>query len=318
MTERPIPFEVVHVPVMAKEVLDLLQCKPGGVYVDGTVGLGGHTQAILEKILPGGMLIGLDRDRESLEKAIARLKPFADKCRLFHDNFKNLPLILNNLGVQSVDGILLDLGVSSYQLLSPERGFSFQSNVLLDMRMDRNQQWTAADLVNNLPEEELADLIYGYGEERFSRRIAAAIVEERQKTPVTRCSQLAAIISRAFKVRGHQTIHPATRTFQALRIAVNEELEGLEELLTEAFNFLKPGGRIAVIAFHSLEDRIVKRSFRKLAGQCICEAPPELCTCPRINAAKLITSRPLTPGPEELASNMRARSARLRSVERIG
>ena len=317
MTERLNCPDAEHIPVMAKEVLNLLQCKPGGVFVDGTVGLGGHSQAILEKIQPGGLLIGLDRDKESLEKALVRLKPFADSCRLVHDNFKNLPLILNNLGAKSVDGILLDLGVSSYQLLSPERGFSFQSDVMLDMRMDRTQQWTAADLVNNMPEDELADLIYTYGEERFSRRIAASIVRERQIAPITRCSQLAAIISRAFKVRGHQTIHPATRTFQALRIAVNEELEGLDKLLIEAFGFLKTGGRIVAIAFHSLEDRIVKKAFRKLAGQCICEAPPELCTCPREAVAKLITSRPLAPSSEELAANMRARSARLRSLERL-
>jgi 16S rRNA (cytosine1402-N4)-methyltransferase len=317
MTERIINPDFEHIPVMAKEVIELLQCKPGGIFVDGTVGLGGHSQAILEKIQPGGLLIGVDRDKESLESAHARLKPFGESCRLFHDNFKNLPLILNNLATNLVDGILIDLGVSSYQLLSPERGFSFQSDAMLDMRMDRSQQWTAADLINNMPEGELADIIYQYGEERYSRRIAAAIVQERQKSPITRCSQLAAIVSRAFKVRGHQAIHPATRTFQALRIAVNEELDGLDELLIEAFGFLKPGGRMAVIAFHSLEDRIVKRTFRKLAGQCICEAPPELCVCPRVEAANLLTSRPITPSSEELAINARSRSARLRALERL-
>jgi 16S rRNA (cytosine1402-N4)-methyltransferase len=317
MTENLKSPDAEHIPVMAKEALDFLQCKPGGIYVDATVGLGGHALAILEQIQPGGMLIGIDRDKESIEKAYARLKPFGESFRLFHDNYKNLSLILNNLAVNSVDGILLDLGVSSYQLLSPERGFSFQSDVMLDMRMDRTQQWTAADLVNNMSERELADIIYRYGEERLSRRIAAAIVQEREKAPITRCSQLAAIISRVFKIRGHQAIHPATRTFQALRIAVNEELEGLEELLAEAFSFLKPGGRMAVIAFHSLEDRIVKRTFRKLAGQCVCDAPPELCTCPRRAVAGILTSRPMTPGPEELSVNVRARSARMRSVERI-
>ncbi len=306
-----------HIPVMRKEVLDLLQCKPGGVYVDATVGLGGHSQGILERIQPGGLLIGIDRDRESLDIAQARLKPFSGSYRLLHDNYKNLPLILNNLSTRPVDGILLDLGVSSYQLLSLERGFSFQSDVMLDMRMDRTQQWTAADLVNNMSEAELADIIYRFGEERLSRRIAAAIVQERSKAPITRCAQLAAIISRTFRVRGHQGIHPATRTFQALRIAVNEELEGLEELLLEAFGFLKSGGRIVVIAFHSLEDRIVKRAFRKLAGQCVCDAPPELCICPRQALASLLTPRPMTPSPEELAANPRARSARLRSLERI-
>jgi 16S rRNA (cytosine1402-N4)-methyltransferase len=262
-------------------------------------------------------LIGIDRDKESLEKAEVRLQAFAQSLRLLHDNYKNLPLILNNLAGPPVDGILVDLGVSSYQLLSPERGFSFQSDVMLDMRMDRTQQWTAADLVNNLAENELADIIYRYGEERLSRRIAAAIVQERHKIPITRCTQLAEVISRVLRVRGHQGIHPATRTFQALRIAVNQELEGLEEFFSDAFGFLKPGGRMVVIAFHSLEDRIVKRVFRRLAGQCVCEAPPELCTCPRQQLAGLITHRPMTPGPEELAANPRSRSARLRSLERL-
>jgi 16S rRNA (cytosine1402-N4)-methyltransferase len=317
MSDPPIDPGSEHVPVMLKEVLELLQCKPGGIYVDATVGMGGHTLQILERIQPGGQLIGIDRDKESLLKAESRLKSSGSSLRLFHDNYKNLPLILNNLGKHPVDGILLDLGVSSYQLLSPERGFSFQSDVKLDMRMDRTQQWTAADLVNKLSEAELADLIYRYGEERLSRRIAAAIVQERRKAPITRCNQLAGIISRVFKVRGHQGIHPATRTFQALRIAVNEELEGLEEFLYEGFGFLKSGGRMIVIAFHSLEDRIVKKAFRRLAGQCVCEAPPELCTCPRQESARLITPRPMTPGTEELASNPRARSARLRAVERI-
>jgi 16S rRNA (cytosine1402-N4)-methyltransferase len=298
-------------------VLELLQCRPGGLYVDATIGLGGHAQEILQRIQPGGLLIGIDRDKESLEKVERRLKPFGGSFRLLHDNYKNLPLILSNLASRPVDGILVDLGVSSYQLLSPERGFSFQSDVMLDMRMDRTQQWTAADLVNKLSEAELADIIYQYGEERLSRRIAASIVQERRKAPITRCSQLADVISRVFRVRGHQAIHPATRTFQALRIAVNEELEGLEEFFAEAFGFLKPSGRMVVIAFHSLEDRIVKRTFRKLAGQCVCDAPPELCTCPRQALANLITPRPMTPGPEELASNPRARSARLRSLERI-
>ncbi len=317
MTDHLEARDPEHIPVMPKEALDLLRCKPGGTYVDATVGLGGHTEMILEKIQPGGQLIGIDRDKESLEKVQVRLKHYAQSLRLLHDNYKNLPLILNNLAGPAVDGILIDLGVSSYQLLTPERGFSFQSDVMLDMRMDRTQQWTAADLVNKLSETELADIIYRYGEERLSRRIAAAIVQERRKTPITRCSQLAEIISRVLRVRGHQPIHPATRTFQALRIAVNEELEGLEEFLGEAFGFLKPGGRMVVIAFHSLEDRIVKRAFRKLAGQCVCEAPPELCTCPRQQLANLLTPRPMVPGPEELAANPRARSARLRSLERL-
>jgi 16S rRNA (cytosine1402-N4)-methyltransferase len=302
---------------MLREALDFLRCRPGGIFVDATVGMGGHALGILERCRPGGLLVGIDRDKESLDRASARLKPYSGSFRLFHDNYKNLPLILNNLAAGPVDGILLDLGVSSYQLLSPERGFSFQTDVMLDMRMDRSQQWTAADLVNSLSEGELADILYRYGEERLSRRIAAAIVRERTKAPIARSSQLAEIINRIFKVRGHQGVHPATRTFQALRIAVNQELEGLEDFLNEACGFLKTGGRLVVIAFHSLEDRIVKRAFRRLAGQCVCDAPPELCTCPKQAAACLLTPRPVTPGPEELAANPRARSARLRSLERI-
>jgi len=310
-------FAPEHLPVMREEVLQYLQCRPGGIYVDGTLGLGGHAWAILEKIEPGGLLIGLDRDKESLERARLHLQPYLDSTRLLHENFKNLPLVLNNLGIKPIDGILVDLGVSSYQLLVPERGFSFQSDAMLDMRMDRSQRLTAADLVNDLPEEQLADIIYRNGEERFSRRIAAAIVAAREAARITRCSQLAEIVSRACGGRGPRSIHPATRTFQALRIAVNQELEGLEEFLANALSYLKPGGRLVVISFHSLEDRIVKRSFRMLSGYCVCERPPDLCTCPRQTRARVVTPRPRTPGDAELATNPRARSAKLRALENI-
>jgi 16S rRNA (cytosine1402-N4)-methyltransferase len=312
--ERP---EISHTSVMVDEVLDMLHIKPNGVYVDGTVGLGGHSEAILGKIQPGGFLVGVDRDKESLAKAGERLKSFSDRFRLIHDNYKNLPLSLNRLAIGSVDGILLDMGVSSWQLLADERGFSFQSDAALDMRMDRTQYWTAADIVNETPESELADIIYQYGEERFSRRIAAAIVKEREIAPITGCAQLAGIISRVVPARGRQRIHPATKTFQALRIAANNELDGFEEFLMDITGFLKPGGRLAVSAFHSLEDRIVKRAFRRLAGQCVCDAPTELCRCDRRVSGKILTSRPITPGPEELAANPRARSARLRVMEKI-
>lgn len=306
-----------HSPVMLQEVLGLLKCTPGGIYVDATVGLGGHAQAILDHIQPGGLLIGLDRDSESLEKARVRLQPFSNRLRLLHENFKNLPLVLNNLAVGPLDGILVDLGISSHQLLSPERGFSFQSDSMLDMRMDRTQRITAADLVNNLSQDQLADVLYEYGEEKLSRRIAAAILAAREQGPITRCSQLAEIVSRVVRVRGFLSIHPATRTFQALRIAVNQELEGLEDFFIEALSFLKPGGRIAAISFHSLEDRIVKRAFRSLAGQCVCERPRELCTCPRVVRAVVTTPRAIKPGAAELEANPRARSARLRAVERV-
>jgi 16S rRNA (cytosine1402-N4)-methyltransferase len=304
-----------HVPVMRMEVLENLRCRRGGIYVDATLGLGGHAGTILEQIQPGGLLIGLDRDKESLEKARIYLSPFADSLRLSHENFKNLPLVLNHLGIGPIDGILVDLGVSSYQLLLQERGFSFQSEAPLDMRMDRTQRLTAADLVNELSEEELANVIYRYGEERYSRRIAAAIVAARELARIARCSQLAEIVSRAIRVKGERPIHPATRTFQALRIAVNQELEGLEVFFTNALSFLRPGGRLVVISFHSLEDRIVKRSFRMLAGYCVCERPPALCICPRQVRARIVTSRPVTPGSAELATNPRARSAKLRALE---
>ncbi len=306
-----------HVPVMLREALSFLRCKPGGIYVDATVGLGGHSQAILDQIQPDGLLIGLDRDKESLQKARERLLPRSANLRLMHENYKNLPLVLNNLAVGPIEGILIDLGVSSYQILSSERGFSFQSDSMLDMRMDRSQRLTAADLVNSLEEEQLADIIYKYGEERLSRRIAAAIVASREKGPITRCSQLAQIVSRAVRVRGFVNTHPATRTFQALRIAVNQELEGLEDFFIEALSFLKPGGRMVAISFHSLEDRIVKRAFRRLAGQCVCERPRELCICSREVRAEILTPRALRPRGVELEANPRSRSARLRAIARI-
>ncbi len=306
-----------HLPVLLRETLELLRCGPGAVFIDATLGLGGHALGILERILPDGMLIGIDRDQESLDRARRRLEPFKNNVRLFRDNFKNLPLVLNNLALREIDGILIDLGVSSYQLLAPERGFSFQSDDVLDMRMDRTQRLTAADLVNSLPQDQLADIIYRYGEERLSRRIAAAIVKARDEKPVTRCSQLAEIVAHVVRVRTFPTIHPATRTFQALRIAVNQELEGLEEFLTEALTFLKPGGRIAAISFHSLEDRIVKRAFRSLSGQCVCERAPELCICPRQERAILLTPRAVKPAAAELEINPRARSARLRALEKL-
>lgn len=306
-----------HNPVMLREALDQLQCRSGGIYVDATLGMAGHAQGMLQRTEPDGMLIGIDRDKNSLEIARSFLKPYENRVRLFHENFKNLPLILNNLSLGPIDGILVDLGVSSYQLLSAERGFSFHGEGMLDMRMDRSQRLTAADLVNELSQEQLADVIYKYGEERLSRKIAAAIAAEREKAQITRCSQLADIVARVLKVRGHGHIHPATRTFQALRIAVNQELEGLDSFFDEAVAYLKPGGRMVVIAFHSLEDRIVKTAFKRLSGQCICNRPAGLCVCPRQSVVRVITHRPLRAGAAELTENPRARSARMRSIERV-
>ena len=305
-----------HAPVLLRETIELLGCRPGRRYVDATVGLGGHAEAILERIQPGGVLLGLDRDEEALAIARRRLARYAASVRLLHENFKNLPLVLNNTGLRPVDGILADLGVSSFQLLSPERGFSFQADSMLDMRMDKSQRLTAADLLNSLNEDQLGDILRRYGEERYARRIARTIVAKRRKGAITRCLQLADLIRQSVPVRGAPAIHPATRTFQALRIAVNQELEGLEDFLIEAVTFLEPGGRLVVIAFHSLEDRIVKQAFRRLAGQCVCGRPVELCLCPRRRDVRLVTARAVKPGNEELSQNPRSRSARLRCVER--
>lgn len=304
---------IEHQPVLRPEVVQLLKAAEGGLFVDCTLGLGGHAEAILEAS-SGSRLIGIDRDSETLELARQQLLPFHDRIRLFAENFKNLPLILNRLEIGRVDGILVDLGVSSFQLLEPERGFSFLANGPLDMRMDRRQKLTAASLVNSLPESELADLFYRFGEEKRSRAIARAIGRERSKGELTTTEQLSRIVE---KINPRATrIHPATRVFQALRIAVNNELHGLDEFIRSAVPFLKQGGRIAVIAFHSLEDRIVKVTFNELAGRCVCEKSVELCLCPREKVIEIITRKPVCAAVSELAANPRSRSARLRVAEK--
>lgn len=308
--------EIAHTPVLLEEAVDLLSCAPGGLFVDATVGLGGHAERILEKIYPEGKLIGVDRDEESLSIARERLKKYGTRVELYHDNFKNLPLILNRLGHERVSGILVDLGVSSYQLLSPERGFSFQAEAPLDMRMNRSQKVTAAHLVNHLSEGELADLIYKYGEEPLARRIARSIVRFREKEAITKTTQLSSLIAKVSGSRSKR-IHPATRTFQALRIAVNDELTGLESFIAESVKFLKSGGRFVILSFHSLEDRIVKRAFRRLSGRCMCFLPPELCKCAKEVLIRPITKKPIRASEKEVMLNPRSRSVILRAAERI-
>lgn len=310
----------MHVSVLLKEIIDLLQPHPGGIYIDGTVGAGGHAAAILQESSPDGQLYGLDQDQDALEVAQRRLADFENREHLFHANFDRLAEIAHQYQIPPADGILLDLGVSSMQFDRPERGFSFQADGPLDMRMDPTSGQTAAELVNQLPEEELANLIYRYGEERRSRRIARAIVKAR---PVQRTVALAEIVAKAAGPQRHKTsrrrgatkTHPATRTFQALRIAVNDELGALERALPQAVKLLKPGGRLAVISFHSLEDRIVKLYFRQESQDCIC--PPEqlVCTCGHQATVKVITKKPIVPSSSELDQNPRARSAKLRVVE---
>ena len=285
-----------HAPVLLAECLGLLAVRPGGFYVDGTLGLGGHAAEVLRRSAPEGRLLGTDKDGETLARAKDNLASFGDRVRLVQADFREVPSLL---GGDRADGILLDLGVSSVQLDTAERGFSFQAEGPLDMRMDRSQGMTAAEVVNRTRERELADLIYGYGEERASRSIARAIVRARERGPIRTTAELADLVRRAAP-RSRPGLHPATRTFQALRIHVNRELEGLSAALESLAECLAPGGRLVVLAFHSLEDREVKQSFRGLAAR----------------GFRLLTKKPLRPGEAELRENPRSRSARLRGIAR--
>ncbi len=304
----------MHKSVLLQEIIEALQPHSNGIYIDATVGAGGHATALLKASAPDGQLFGLDQDQSALEIATRQLAQFGHRVHLFHANFEQLAQVAKDHQIPKADGLLLDLGVSSIQLDQPERGFSFQTDGPLDMRMDTTTGPTAADLVNRLPEDELANLIYRYGEERQSRRIARAIVKAR---PIERTVELAQVVAKASGSgrSGQAKIHPATRTFQALRIATNDELGALERTLPQAIECLKPGGRLAVISFHSLEDRIVKQYFKQESQDCIC--PPEqlVCICRHKATIDIITKRPITPSLSEIDENPRARSAKLRVVE---
>ena len=291
-----------HVPVLTAEVLSHLRPERGGLFVDCTVGLGGHARALLES--GATRLIGLDRDQDALSAARIALAPWADRVDLVHADYRALDHVLDARGVSQVDGALADLGVSSMQFDTPGRGFSFQRDEPLDMRMDRSTGDTAAELIARAGERELADTIYAYGEERFSRRIARAIVSARANTPIDTTLELATVVRRAIPSRGYQRIDPATRTFQALRIWVNRELEGLDRFLEVAARRLRVGARLVVLTFHSLEDRIVKHTFRALerGGDAM---------------LRVLTRKPLVPGDEEIRLNPRARSAKLRAAEKM-
>jgi 16S rRNA (cytosine1402-N4)-methyltransferase len=307
---------VDHMPVLLTEVLDFLRVRKEGIYVDCTQGSGGHSEEVLSQLEGTGQLIALDRDQEALDRARDRLGSHSKNLQVFHQNFKELPSLLSRLGIGAVDGCLLDLGVSSNQLDSPERGFSFRLEGPLDMRMDTRQETTAAQLLNECSAEELAEIFWRYGEEKAARRIATAIVEHRKSSKFYTTTDLAQIVEKVKGRRGRPRIHPATLVFQALRIEVNQELVGLEEFLKQAISLLAPQGRLVVISFHSLEDRIVKTVFRKEAGKCVCFHPAEFCTCPRVEQVRILTKKPVTPSPREIESNPRARSSKLRAVEK--
>lgn len=308
-------MEFHHKPVLFQETIDSLNIRPDGLYIDGTMGGGGHSEAILRR-LTTGMLLSIDQDPDAIKAAGERLKPYPNS-HIAQGNFCRMDELARQQGMDMVDGILLDIGVSSYQLDAPERGFSYHNNAPLDMRMSR-EGVSARDLVNTLSQKELAGIIFRYGEDKNANRIAGGICRAREETPIETTGQLAEIIKTSVPaaVRREQG-HPARKTFQALRIAVNGELDRLQEGLAAGFSILKPGGRFAVITFHSLEDRIVKQQMNDWCQGCICPKDFPVCVCGRKPQGKLLYKRGLTPSPEELEENPRARSARLRVIEKL-
>ena len=313
-----------HIPVLCDKVVDFLNPKPDGVYIDGTVGLGGHSAAILKTSAPDGRVIGIDLDIEALTVAESRLHAFGNRYSVINGNFAEMDVLLERHSVHAVDGILLDLGVSSLQLDTPHRGFSFNHTGPLDMRMDLEQgldsreqtTLTAMQVVNNSPMNVLVDIFKRYGEERFAKRIAGRVVQARQQEPITTTTQFAEIVKQAIPQKTFK-IHPATRVFQALRIHVNAELENLGTGLEVAISLLKPGGCLCVITFHSLEDRIVKRYFQMCAKTCVCPPKTPICICEHSRSVEIITKRPVLPGVAEIQYNPRSRSAKLRVVRKL-
>ena len=306
-------LELHHTPVMIPEIIQALKAHPGGRYIDGTLGEGGHSKSILNAIEPGGQILGLDADAEAITVATERLMEHGDAFLAINTNFRDIRATALKYEFVPVHGVLFDLGVSSLQLDRESRGFSFRRSDPLDMRFSFEQQLTAADIVNEYAESELADLIFHLGEDRAARRIARAIVHNR---PVNTSLDLAEFIEKVNPRRGKR-MHPATRTFQAIRIAVNDELSALETALEQAVSLLGQGGRLAVISYHSLEDRIVKNFIRKQASDCTCPPGTPICKCDHLATLKMVSRRPLTPTESEIETNRRARSAKLRVAERI-
>jgi len=308
-----------HISVLPRETIDSLNIRPGVCWGGGAGGAGARASLVAAKLGEGGRLIGIDQDADAIRAAGERLKPFGDKVTVVRDNYVNLPTVLDNLGIPRADGIYLDLGVSSYQLDNAERGFSYMEDAPLDMRMDRRSARTAANLVNEESEAELARIIRVYGEDRFSNQIARRIVETRAKKPIETTGELAALVKRVIPMRLQKTGgHPAMRTFQALRIALNGELTVLEQAIDEMILRLQPGGRLSIITFHSLEDRIVKEGFRRNASPCTCPPDFPICICGKKSRGRVVTGKPIVPTAEEVAANPRSRSAKLRVFERGG
>ena len=310
-----------HISVLLNETVDSLNIRPDGIYVDGTLGGGGHAYHVAERLTEGGRLIGIDQDADAIAAATERLKPFADRVTIVRDNYVNIAGVLAGLGITEtegvVDGIYLDLGVSSWQLDNAERGFSYMEDAPLDMRMDQRQRQTAADLVNTATEQELFRIIRDYGEDRFAKNIAKRIVQARERKPVETTKELADIVRSAIPMKLQVTGgHPAMRTFQAVRIALNGELTVLEESIDTMIRLLKPGGRLSIITFHSLEDRIVKNGFRRNESPCICPPGFPVCVCGKKSRGVVITKKPILPSEEETEENPRSRSAKLRIFER--
>lgn len=307
-----------HKPVLLYECIESLDIKPNGIYVDGTAGGGGHSFQIASALGDGGRLIAIDRDEDAIRAAGKRLARFGDKVTLVRSNFGELESVCSELCIDRIDGILMDLGVSSYQLDTPERGFSYQADAPLDMRMDKRSSFSAYDVVNSYSEEELRNVIFGYGEEKFGGRIASEIVRTRSEKPIETTGELSEIIKKAIPAAARQGgPHPAKRTFQAIRIEVNGELSVIAPAIGSAVKLLSPGGRIAVITFHSLEDREVKQSFAELAKGCTCPKEFPVCVCGNHPKLKIITKKPILPSAAELEENPRSRSAKLRVAEKI-
>ena len=304
-----------HIPVLYYETLDNLVINPDGIYIDCTLGGGSHSEGILERLSDKGLLISIDQDTNAIEYSKKRLEKFGSKWKVFKGNFENIDTIAYMAGVDKVDGILMDIGVSSKQLDDPKRGFSYRYDVKLDMRMNTEQKISAYDVVNTYSEEQLSKIIFEYGEERHARKIAKLIVEERKSSPIEKTSDLIALIKRAYPERASK--HPAKKTFQAIRIEVNRELEVLENAMSKVVELLKVGGRLAIITFHSLEDRIVKNKFKDLATACKCPKDIPICVCGGVKKFEIITKKPIIPIDDELKNNNRAHSSKLRILERI-